>query len=254
MGVLDNKIALITGGARGIGFAVAMKYIQEGAKVAIAGSKMESSEAALEKILAIYPDAEVMAVAAKMTDTDEIRNMFEQVVNRWGYVDILINNAGVSQTKSLLDMEDEDFTSLMDINVNGVFRCTREAAKIMKEKGGCIINTSSFVTKNGNKNQCAYTTSKFALNGLTKSNARELGEYGIRVNAVAPGVVMTDMGKDTILSRPDGQEVMDRLLNGTPLGKTAYPEDMAGAFVYLASEAASFVTGTIINVDGGIII
>lgn len=254
MGLLDNKIALITGGARGIGLAIAMKYIEEGAKVAIAGSKMESSEAALEKVLAIYPEAEVMAVAARMTDPDEIHTMFKQVVDRWGYVDILINNAGISQTKSVIDMEDEDFTSVMDINVNGVFRCTREAAKIMKERGGCIINTSSFVTKNGNKNQCAYTTSKFALNGLTKSNARELGEYGIRVNAVAPGVVMTDMGKDTILSRPDGQEVMDRLLNGTPLGKTAYPEDMAGAFVYLASEAASFVTGTIINVDGGIII
>lgn len=254
MGLLDNKIALITGGARGIGLAIAMKYIEEGAKVAIAGSKMESSEAALEKVLAIYPEAEVMAVAARMTDPDEIHTMFKQVVDRWGYVDILINNAGISQTKSVIDMEDEDFTSVMDINVNGVFRCTREAAKIMKERGGCIINTSSFVTKNGNKNQCAYTTSKFAVNGLTKSNARELGQYGIRVNAVAPGVVMTDMGKETILSRPDGQEVMDRLLNGTPLGKTAYSEDMTGAFVYLASDAASFVTGTIINVDGGIII
>lgn len=253
MGLLDQKVAVVTGGARGIGFAVVERYIEEGAKVAICGSRLETAQAALDKIMEKYPEAEAMAIGAQMTSTEEIRAMFQAVLDKWGKLDILVNNAGISITKPILDMEDEDFTGLMDINVNGIFRCTREAAKIMKDRGGCIINTSSLVSRNGSANQCAYTASKFAVNGLTRSNARELGKYGIRVNAVAPGVVMTDMAKEAVLARPDGKQMMDGILQKTALGRTAVPDDLAGAFVYLASDAASFVTGAIIHVDGGII-
>ena len=189
-----------------------------------------------------------MPLGVKITDSNEVKNMVEQVVSKWGYIDILVNNAGITATKSILEMTDEDFTSMMDINVTGVFKCTREVAKIMKERGGSIINTGSMVGIYGGKMQCAYGASKFAVHGFTKSCSKELGMYNIRVNAVAPGVVGTDMVAESV-----SEQMLQGLKHMTPLGRMADPKELAGAYVYLASDDASFTTGTIIQVDGGIV-
>lgn len=246
---LKEKVAIVTGGSRGIGFAIVESFVKEGAKVAICGSRMETAQTAVEKILSSYPNAEVIAIGVKVTDTDEVKKMVEQVVEKWGYIDILVNNAGITATKALIDMTDEDFNSVMDVNVTGVFKCTREVVRIMKERGGSIINTSSLVGTYGGKMQSAYGTSKFAVNGFTKSCAKELGMYNIRVNAVAPGVVGTDMVAENV-----SEQMLQGLKHLTPLGRMAQPEELAGAFVYLASEDSSFTTGTIIQVDGGIVL
>ena len=145
-------------------------------------------------------------------------------------------------------LTDEDFESMIDINLTGPFKCTREVAKVMKQTGGCIINTSSLVGTYASRMQTAYVASKFGINGLTKACARELGPYGIRVNAVAPGVVQTDMVAQSV----DGQ-MLAALKGMTPLGRVAQPDELAGAYVYLASDAASFTTGAILAVDGGIV-
>ncbi|CEJ74147.1 7-alpha-hydroxysteroid dehydrogenase [[Clostridium] sordellii] len=245
---LKNKVAIVTGGSRGIGFAIVDRYIKEGAKVAICGSKAETANKALNLIQEKYPNSEVMAVHANMSSSDEINEMFKQVVDKWGYVDILVNNAGITATKDVDLMTDEEFEKVMDINVTGVFRCTRAAVKIMKDHGGNIINTSSLVSVNGAGRQCAYTASKFAVNGLTRSFARELGKYNIRVNAVAPGSVATEMVKEFVTD-----QMVEYMKQMTPLGKMAEPYEMAGAYVYLASEDSSYTTGATLNIDGGIV-
>ena len=246
---LKDKIALITSGSRGIGYAIAEKYIQEGAKVAVAGSKAETAKKACNLLKEKYPDADIIPVFADARNTDEINAMFDTVVNKWGYIDILVNNSGISTTKEIDLMSDEDFEDVMNVNVTGMFRCARAAVKIMKAQGGCIINTSSLVSVNGTARQCAYTASKFAVNGLTKSLSRELGPYNIRVNAVAPGVVATDMVKESVT------EAMAAYMNKlTPLGRMANPSEIASAYVYLASDDASYTTGAILNVHGGIVL
>ena len=246
---LDGKVAVVTGASRGIGFAVAAAFIREGAKVAVCGSRMQSAEKAVGLLKERFPDADVMPVGIDVTDTDEIKTMVESIVGRWGRIDVLVNNAGVTATKSILEMSDEDFTSVIDINLVGPFKVTREVARIMKDNGGgSIINTSSMVGSYGGKMQTAYSSSKFGINGLTKSCAKELGQYGIRVNAVAPGAVATDMAKEFTSDR-----MREFLAMMTPLGRMAEPDELAGAYVYLASDESSFTTGTIINVDGGIV-
>ena len=246
---LKEKVAIVTGGSRGIGLAIVEGFVKEGAKVAICGSRIETAQKAVEQILSTYPDADVMPIGVKITDTEEVKNMVEQVVTKWGYIDILVNNAGITATKSVTDMTDDDFNTMMDVNVTGVFKCTREVAKIMKEKGGSIINTGSLVGLYGSKFQTAYSASKFAVHGFTKACAKELGMYNIRVNAVAPGVVGTDMVSESV-----SEQMLQGLKSMTPLGRMAEPKELAGVYVYLASEDASFTTGTIISVDGGIVL
>ena len=222
---LDGKVAVVTGASRGIGFAVAAAFKER------------------------FPDADVLPIGIDVTDTEEIKTMVESIVGRWGRIDVLVNNAGVTATKSILDMSDDDFTSVIDINLVGPFKVTREVARVMKDNGGgSIINTSSMVGSYGGKMQTAYSSSKFGINGLTKSCAKELGQYGIRVNAVAPGAVATDMAKEFTSDR-----MREFLAMMTPLGRMAEPDELAGAYVYLASDESSFTTGTIINVDGGIV-
>lgn len=246
---LKDKVAVVTGGSRGIGYAVVEKYVEEGAKVAICGSKPETAQKAYDLIKEKYPDADVIPAYANVKSTDEVNTMFNTIVDKWGHIDILVNNAGVTATKDVDLMSDEEFENVMDINVNGVFRCTRAAVKIMKERGGCIINTSSLVSVNGSGRQCAYTASKFAVNGLTRSFARELGKYNIRVNAVAPGSVATDMVKQFVT-----EQMVEYMKGVTALGRMAEPSELAGAYVYLASDDASYTTGAILNVDGAIVL
>lgn len=251
---LKDKVAIITGSSRGIGFAVATKFLEEGAKVCINGTKNETVDAAVKKLQEKFPNSEIIGVPALMQSTEQIQSMFKAVVDKWGTVDILVNNAGVSQNAPIETMSDDDFVGVMDINIIGMWKCTREAVKIMKEKGGgSIVNTSSLTSRHGSPNQSAYSVSKFAVRGLTRAVSREVGKYGIRVNSVSPGVVMTEMAKEAVLARPGGEQMMEGMKRMTALGRTATPEDMAGSFLFLASDEAAFVTGAIIDCDGGII-
>ncbi len=241
--MLKGKTAIVTGGTRGIGFAIVKKYLENGANVAVIGSRQETVDAALEK-LPEYKDR-VMGMWPDLCNPEEVGQAFASVKEKFGSVDILANNAGISSRTSLYDYTIEEFSKILDINLKAVFVCTQAAARIMKEQGGgSIINTSSMVSKYGQPAGCGYPTTKFAVNGLTQSLARELAKDQIRVNAVAPGVTRTDMVK----ALP--AEMVERISAGIPLGRVGEPEDVANAFVYLASDQAGYVTGTVLHVDG----
>ena len=241
--MLTGKTAIVTGGTRGIGFAIVKKYLENGANVAVAGSRKESVDKALAQ-LSEY-EGRVMGIWPDLCSPEEAAAAFASVKEEFGSLDILANNAGLSSRTSLYDYTVEEFSKVMDLNVKAVFVCSQAAARIMKEQGGgVIINTSSMVSVYGQPSGCAYPTSKFAVNGLTKSLARELAKDHIRVNAVAPGVTRTDM----VAALP--KEMVDRISAGIPLGRVGEPLDIANAYLYLASDLASYVTGDILHVDG----
>lgn len=241
--MLKGKTAVVTGGTRGIGLAIAKKYLENGANVAIAGSKEETVEKALSQ-LQDYKD-NVMGIWPDLCNPEEVAAAFASVKERFGSLDILANNAGISSRTSIYDYTLEEFSKILDVNLKAVFVCSQAAARIMKEQGsGVIINTSSMVAEYGQPSGCGYPATKFAVNGITKSLARELAKDGIRVNAVAPGVTKTDM----VAALP--KELVDRISAGIPLGRPGEPEDVANAFLYLASDMASYVTGIVLRVDG----
>ena len=241
--MLTGKTAIVTGGTRGIGFAIVKKYLENGANVAVAGSRKESVDKALAQ-LSEY-EGRVMGIWPDLCSPEEAAAAFASVKEEFGSLDILANNAGLSSRTSLYDYTVEEFSKIMDLNVKAVFVCSQAAARIMKEQGGgVIINTSSMVSVYGQPAGCAYPTSKFAVNGLTRSLARELAKDHIRVNAVAPGVTKTEM----VAALP--KELVDRISAGIPLGRVGEPLDIANAYLYLASDLASYVTGDILHVDG----
>lgn len=247
--MLKDKVAIITGSSRGIGNSIARLYLENNAKVVICGSKFESAKKAVDEFVNEgFDSSNMLAIGIDILDTSSIKSAVDEVIKKFGKIDILVNNAGITSNKSLLDSTDDDFYNMFDVNVFGVVKITREVVKHMKEYGGSIINTSSMVGINGGRNQSAYSASKFAVNGLTISWAKELGAFNIRVNAVAPGVVETDMMKNFV-----NEQTKQMLINMTPLRKMAKPSDLAGAYLYLASDASSFTTGTIIKVDGGLL-
>ena len=246
---LKGKVAVVTGGTRGIGYAIVKKYLEAGASVVLCGSRESTANAALEKIKAEMPDADVSAMAPDLCDSASVEAAFKSVYEKYGRFDILANNAGISQHTLLTQYPDEEVDKILDVNVKAVFVCARAAARIMKENGGgCIINTSSVVSIYGQPSGCLYPTSKFAVNGLTKSLARELAKYNIRVNAVAPGVTRTDM----VANLPD--EMIKPLIARIPMGRMCEPEDIANAYLFLSSELASYITGIVVPVDGAVVI
>lgn len=242
---LKDKVAIITGGSRGIGFATADKFLKEGAKVILTASTQASADKAVAQLKEKYPDATVAGISPDLSSLDSVRTAFREATSQYGCVDILINNAGVSESTPFMEYTEETFDKVMDLNVKGVFNCTKAAADIMAEAGsGVILSTSSMVSVYGQPSGVAYPTSKFAVNGLTLSLARELGPKGIRVNAVAPGITETDMMKAV------PKHVIDPLIAQIPLRRLGQPEDIANAFTFLASDEASYITGVVLRVDG----
>ena len=243
--LLQGKKAIVTGGTRGIGFAVVQAFLRNGASVALFGSRQETVDKALAALGAENPDWEVIGMAPDLTDYAAVDAAFAEVEKAFGRIDILVNNAGISAREPLYDYTPEAFEKIMRLNVSAVFNGCRAAAPRMKvQGGGSIINTSSMVSLYGQPSGVGYPTSKFAVNGMTRSLARELGRDNIRVNAVAPGVTRTDM----VANLP--QEIVQRVCAPIPLGRMGEPEEVANAFLFLASDLASYITGEILQVDG----
>ena len=242
---LQGKVAIITGGSRGIGYATADAFLREGATVIITASSPANAEKAVAKLKEAHPGSTVAGISPDLSNLESVRNEFIIATAKYGCVDILVNNAGVSESTPFLQYTEEQFDKVMDLNVKGVFNATRAAADCMVARGsGVILNTSSMVSIYGQSSGFAYPASKFAVNGLTVSLARELGPKGIRVNAVAPGITETDM------MRAVPKEVIEPLIAQIPLRRLGQPEDIANAFVFLASDEASYITGVVLSVDG----
>lgn len=242
---LKDKVAIITGGSRGIGFATADAFLREGASVILAASSLASAEKAAGKLREKHPQGTVAAISPDLSSLESVRESFRAATETYGCVDILVNNAGVSESTPFTEYTEADFDRVMDLNVKGVFNATRAASECMVARGhGVILSTSSMVSIYGQPSGIAYPASKFAVNGLTVSLARELGPKGIRVNAVAPGITETDMMKAV------PKEVIEPMIAQIPLRRLGQPEDIANAFVFLASDEASYITGVVLSVDG----
>ena len=242
---LQNQVAIITGGSRGIGYATAEAFVREGATVILTASSIANAQKAADKLKEAYPQATVEGISPDLSSLESVQEAFAAVAQRYGRIDILVNNAGVSESTPLTGYSEELFDKVMDLNVKGVFNTTRAVVEQMSAQGsGVILNTSSMVSIYGQPSGMAYPPSKFAVNGMTVSLARELGPKGIRVNAVAPGITETDMMKAV------PKEVIEPMIRQIPLRRLGQPEDIANAFVFLASREASYITGVILSVDG----
>ena len=242
--LLENKVAVVTGGSRGIGYATVEAFLKEGAKVVLCASRQETADTAVGKLKEAYGDA-VEGIWPDLSDYSAVKEAVDAIVEKYGRIDILVNNAGVSESTPFVDYTAEKFEKVMDLNVKGVFNCSRAVSEHMVAAGaGVILNTSSMVSQSGQPAGIAYPTSKFAVNGFTLSLARELGPKGIRVNAVAPGITYTDM------MRSVPKEVIDPMIAQIPLRRMGQPEDIANAFVFLASDMASYISGEVLHVDG----
>ncbi|MGI5934227.1 MAG: SDR family NAD(P)-dependent oxidoreductase [Lawsonibacter sp.] len=242
---LKDKVALITGGSRGIGFATADKFLQEGAVVILTASSQGSADRAVALLKEKHPSGTVAGISPDLSSLESVREAFRAATSVYGCIDILVNNAGVSESTPFMEYTEETFNKVMDLNIKGVFNATRAAAECMVARGeGVILSTSSMVSISGQPSGFAYPASKFAVNGLTVSLARELGPMGIRVNAVAPGITETDMMKSV------PKQVIDPMIARIPLRRLGQPEDIANAFVFLASDEASYITGVVLSVDG----
>lgn len=242
--MLEGKIAIITGGTRGIGFETARTFAKNGAKVIIFGSREATVNKAIDELKS--DGLEVAGYWPNLNNYDDIQKTINQITADYGRIDILVNNAGISANQPIENTTPEDFNKIIDLNVRAMFYVTKAVVPTMKEQGGgVVLNTSSMVSIYGQPSGVGYPTSKFAVNGMTKSLARELAPSGIRVNAVAPGVTNTDM----IAGLPEAQ--LAPIVKTIPLGRIGEPSDIANAFLFLASDLASYVTGEILQVDGG---
>ena len=244
---LKDKVAIITGAGRGIGQATARRFAAEGAHVVVADIELEVAKMVAEQITSLGRQA--LAVKVDVTDRHSVDSMVAMAKGEFGRVDILINNAGILRDARLVKMTEAEFDSVIDVNLKGVFNCTQAVIPIMVgQESGVILSTSSVVAMYGNFGQTNYVASKAGVIGMTRVWARELGRKGIRVNAVAPGFIHTRMTKGI----PD--KVMDKLLERVPLQRLGQPEEIANAFLWLASDEASYITGHTLAVDGGAVI
>lgn len=241
--MLEKKIAIVTGGTRGIGREIVKTFKENHAEVILFGSRKETVDKAVEELK--NEGMEVSGYYPNLNDMNEIENVIKEIYEKYGHIDILVNNAGISANKKIGDTTSEDFANIMNLNVNAIFNMTKAVVPYMKEqKSGVILNTSSMVSIYGQPSGVGYPASKFAVNGITKSLARELASFNIRVNAVAPGVTNTDM----IANLP--KEQLEPIVKTIPLGRIGEPKDIANAFLFLASDLASYITGVVLSVDG----
>ena len=244
MNRLNNKVALITGAAQGIGLATALKFAQEGANVVICDIKQASVDAAVDAANALGVRAQGFVV--DVTQRDMVDAVVADTLAEFGAIDILVNNAGITQDARLQKMTLEQFDRVIDVNLRGVFHCTQAVADAMVAKGsGVILNASSVVGIYGNFGQTNYAASKFGVIGFTKTWARELGPKGIRVNAVAPGFIATPI-LDTI-----PEKILASMKSQVPLARLGFPEEVANVYAFLASDEASYVNGAVLEVSGG---
>lgn len=242
---MKDKVVIVTGGSRGIGFATVEAFLKEGAAVVLCGSRQETADQAVARLKEADRDAKVEGIWPDLDSLEAVKEAFGKVAEKYGRIDVLVNNAGVSESTPFADYTEETFEKVMNLNVKGMFNCTKAVEEIMEKQGeGVILNTSSMVSISGQPSGVAYPTSKFAVNGFTVSLARELGPKGIRVNAVAPGITSTDMMKAV------PKEVIEPMIARIPLRRLGQPEDIANAFVFLASDKASYITGVVLSVDG----
>lgn len=241
---LKDKVAIITGSARGIGYATALKFAREGAKVVVCDLDNQAVDAVVKEIRA--DGGEAMGCRLDVTDPSTIAAAVNAVMDRYGRIDTLVNNAGIVDDAQLRKMSEQQFDRVLDINLKGTFNCTKAVVEIMvAQNSGVILNASSVVGIYGNFGQTNYAASKFAVIGMVKTWARELGRKGIRANAVCPGFVETSILK----SIPD--KVMQALVDRVPLGRLAKPEEIANTYAFLASDEASYINGAVIEVSGG---
>lgn len=248
---LRDRVALVTGGAAGIGRATVERFIDEGATVIFGDLNAEAGAQAADENGSLF-------YAVDVTDRAAVQAWVDEVVEGFGRIDILVNNAGVLRDGQLIKVKDgvvvkqmseADFDLVVSVNLKGVFNCTQAVAPVMLRQGrGVILNATSIVGLDGNFGQTNYVATKAGVIGMTKVWARELGRYGVRVNAVAPGFTLTDM----VRQMPSA--VLDSMKSHTPLGRLGEPRDIANAYLFLASDEASFITGEVLRVDGGIVV
>ena len=242
MGLLKNKVAIVTGGARGIGKAVASQFSDEGAVVIITDLDENSGIKTADSIGGYFFKADI-------SDEKSVKSLFEHIYTEFSKLDILVNNAGILRDSTLKKLQISDFDAVIDANLRGTYLCGKEAAEIMgQQKSGVILNAASVVAHNGNFGQTNYVASKTGVIGMTKVWARELGKDGVRVNAVAPGFIQTGMTSGI------PEKVVKMMSNKVPLKRWGKPEDVANAYLFLASEKANYITGAVLNVDGGVVV
>ncbi|KZM50700.1 SDR family NAD(P)-dependent oxidoreductase [Labrenzia sp. OB1] len=247
---LENKVAIVTGAARGIGLAIARRFVMDGAKVVIADVDDEAGEAAAGDLSSL---GDAMYIHCNVAERLDVRNLVAETLNAHGDIDVLVNNAGIVAGADFLELEEDDFDRVLSINLKGAFLCSQAVARHMVEKvegggaPGCIVNMSSINAVLAIPNQIPYCVSKGGLSQLTKATSLSLAQYGIRVNAVGPGSIMTDM----LASVNDDPAAKNRIMSRTPMLRIGEPSEIAGVVAFLASEDASYVTGQTVFADGG---
>ena len=244
---LKEKVAIITGASGGIGEVTAKKFAAEGAKVVLVDLNKDAVDKSVEEVKRYGED--IIGLQADVTNREQVEELMNETLARFGRIDVVINNAGITQDAQLVKMSEEQWDRVIAVNLKGVFNVGQSAAKVMiEQKSGVILNASSVVGLYGNFGQTNYAATKFGVNGLTKTWARELGKYGIRVNAIAPGFIATPMTEKM------PEKVLEMMKNKSPLKRMGSPEDIASGYAYLASDEASFITGAVISIDGGAVI
>ncbi len=250
MGRLDGRVAMVTGASRGIGEATARRFAREGARVCLTDVKLEGALSTARQLVNEGMDA--FAARVDVTSRAEVENAVKEIIDRYGRLDILVNNAGVTRDNLFYKMTDEDWRTVLNVHLGGAFLCTRAAQRHMVERNyGRIVNVSS-TSALGNRGQTNYSAAKAGIQGFTKTLAIELGRYGVTVNAVAPGFIETEMTRETAARLGvDFDDFVAQRVQSIPVGRAGWPEDVAAAILYLASEEAAFVTGQVLYVDGG---
>ena len=244
---LENKVAIITGAGSGIGKETALLFAEKGAKVVVADVNEKGGEETVAEIK--KNGGEAFFFKLDVTNREQSKQMTKEILEKYGRIDVLINNAGIVQDAFLSKMTEEQWDKVINVNLKGVFNCTQAVVEVMMNQGnGAIINTSSIVGLNGNVGQANYAATKAGLIGMTKTLAKELGKKGIRVNAVAPGFIATPMTSNV------PEKILEMMKEKTPLRRLGEPKDVAYAYLYLASDEANFVNGAVLCVDGGLVI